>query len=279
MPKCKVFLISDLSLPGNFKFKTMEPILKIAMVQTSLHWHQPEENRRHFDSIISDTHKNTDLIVLPEMFTTGFTMSPSVISAEEGPRTLEWMKQKAAEQNAAVVGSLPFREAEEYTNRLFFVEPDGQVHRYDKRHTFTLAGEHRSYARGKDRLIIDYRGFRICPMICYDLRFPVWSRNTEEYDLLLYVANWPEPRINAWDTLLKARAIENMAYCLGVNRIGTDENGNTYNGHSACYDGLGKQLNFSTSQEVLYASLDKEALKGIRDQLGFLGDRDSFTLR
>ncbi len=258
---------------------SMKPILEIAMVQTTLLWHSPEENRRRFDDLISTIAKKIDLIVLPEMFTTGFTMNPTEISVEEGQHTLEWMKEKAVEKNSAVVGSIVFFENDAYFNRLFFVEPGGSVYPYDKRHTFTLAGEHRSYARGKDRVLIDFRGFRICPMICYDLRFPVWSRNTEEYDLLLYVANWPEPRINAWDALLKARAIENLSYCLGVNRIGSDDNGLSYNGHSACYDALGKEMVFSTEEEVLYTTLDKGALRGIREQLRFLDDRDAFTLR
>jgi predicted amidohydrolase len=257
----------------------MEHTLKIALVQTTLYWHRPTENRKHFDGLIGDIKREVDLIVLPEMFTTGFTMTPSEIGIQEGQLTLEWMKGKAREMNAALVGSMPFQDNGSYTNRLFFVEAGGEVHQYDKRHTFTLAGEHRSYDRGKVRLIIDYRGFRICPMICYDLRFPVWSRNTEDYDLLLYVANWPEPRINAWDTLLQARAIENMSYCLGVNRVGSDSNGHAYNGHSACYDALGRQMVFSTEDEVLYTTLDKRALKNIRKQLRFLDDRDSFTLR
>jgi predicted amidohydrolase len=257
----------------------MDPKLDIALVQTSLSWHHPEENRRHFTSILAGLEKKVDLIVLPEMFTTGFTMSPSEIDPQEGYKTLEWMKARATEKNAALVGSIPFLENERFTNRLFFVEPGGRVHHYDKRHTFTLAGEHRSYARGIQKLLVDYRGLRICPMICYDLRFPVWTRNTEEYDLLIFVANWPKPRISAWDTLLKARAIENMAYCLGVNRIGIDENGHQYCGHSACYNALGEQMAFSTDDEVLYTTVSKSDLNKVRDQLRFLDDRDSFILQ
>ena len=157
--------------------------------------------------------------------------------------------------------------------------PDGRVNHYDKRHTFTLAGEHRSYARGDERLIIDFKGFRICPMICYDLRFPVWARNTEGYDLLIFVANWPKPRINAWDTLLKARAIENMAYCLGVNRTGEDDNGNEYCGHSACYNALGDQMAYSTADEVLFVRISKSDLQEVREKLRFLDDRDTFILQ
>ncbi|MBT8262011.1 MAG: amidohydrolase [Bacteroidia bacterium] len=257
----------------------MDTQLNIALVQTSLFWQQPEKNRTHFARIISDLKQKADLIVLPEMFTTGFTMTPSEIDKEEGKATLEWMKELAEETGSALTGSIVFYENGKYTNRLFFVKPDGNFQQYDKRHTFTLAGEHLTYAAGKERIIIEYKGFRICPMICYDLRFPVWARNTEAYDLLLFVANWPKNRIAAWDTLLKARAIENMAYCLGVNRIGEDQNGYEYNGHSACYDPLGEKLAFSSREEVLFVKINKAHLREVRDKLRFLNDRDSFTLQ
>ncbi|WP_372944404.1 amidohydrolase [Muriicola sp.] len=253
--------------------------LEIALVQTEIFWQEPEKNRRHFASLIDGIDKEVDLIVLPETFTTGFTMTPSEIDPSEGNRTLSWMKEIAREKGAAITGSIPFFQNGRHTNRLLFVEPEGGVHYYDKRHTFTLAGEHRSYARGERKVLIEYRGFRICPMICYDLRFPVWTRNTEGYDVLLFVANWPKPRIDAWDTLLKARAIENMAYCIGVNRVGTDNNGNDYVGHSACYDPLGHQVVFSDKEEILFVKLDKSQLKEIRDQLRFLDDRDAFILQ
>ncbi len=257
----------------------METSLEIALVQTSLFWQDPVKNREHFTSLIDGISKKADLIVLPETFTTGFTMTPSEIDPSEGELTLSWMKDMAQRQDAAIAGSIPFFEKGHYTNRLFFVEPDGSFRYYDKRHTFTLAGEHLAYARGDKKLILDFRGFRICPLICYDLRFPVWSRNTEGYDLLLFVANWPKPRIDAWDTLLKARAIENMAFCIGVNRVGVDKNGNEYPGHTACYDGLGKQMAFSTKEEVLLVSLNKSNLEKVREQLKFLDDRDAFTLQ
>ncbi|GGD51820.1 amidohydrolase [Muriicola marianensis] len=257
----------------------MATILDIALVQSEIFWHNPENNRRHFASLIDGIDKKVDLIVLPETFTTGFTMTPSEIDPSEGNRTLTWMKEVAREKRAAIAGSIPFFEGGKYTNRLLFVEPDGKSHHYDKRHTFTLAGEHRSYARGESKVLIEYCGFRICPMICYDLRFPVWTRNTEDYDLLFFVANWPKPRIDAWDTLLKARAIENMAYCIGVNRVGTDDNGYEYVGHSACYDPLGHRVAFSDRDEVLYVKLDKSRIKEVRDQLRFLDDRDEFILQ
>jgi len=252
--------------------------LNLALIQSSLVWENPAENRRLFEKKIASISSDVDMIVLPEMFTTGFTMTPDNLQATEGENTLSWMKQMAQKTNAALVGSLPFYENDSFTNRLFFVEPTGQCHQYDKRHTFTLAGENNIYEAGLDRLIIEYRGFRFCPLVCYDLRFPVWARNTENYDALLFVANWPKPRISAWDTLLKARAIENMAYCVGVNRIGTDELGHEYPGHSAVYDCLGEQLVFSQEEEIIYGLLSKDHIQTTRNKLKFLADRDNFSL-
>ncbi len=257
----------------------MDKTLKIALIQSPLVWENPEENRSMFSKKIHDVSKDAELIVLPEMFTTGFTMSPEHIDEKEGLLTISWMKEKAVETGAAIIGSMVFHEDGHYYNRLCFVRPDGTLSSYDKRHTFTLAGEHEKYKAGDSLIMVDFKGFRFCPLICYDLRFPVWSRNVSAYDVLLYVANWPEPRINAWDTLLKARAIENMSYCLGVNRTGSDSNGNSYNGHSAVYDALGKQLAFSTNEEALIELIiNKNHIKDTRDKLRFLDDRDQFSL-
>lgn len=254
----------------------MAATLKIALIQSPLAWENPEANRIHFSEVLRQVASDTDLIVLPEMFNTGFTMHPEHVAKEEGPRTVDWMLQKALETNTAVVGSLPFFENGSYTNRLFFIEPDGKTAIYDKRHTFTLAGEDKVYKAGSERLTVDFKGFKICPMVCYDLRFPVWSRNTVNYDVIIYVANWPKPRITAWNVLLKARAIENMAYCIGVNRLGTDEEGHEYIGHSAVYDTLGEQVVFSEKEEIVYASLSKEHITSTRKKLRFLEDRDLF---
>lgn len=256
----------------------MQEELKVTLIQSALSWEDPERNRDSFSKKIETISSEVDLIILPEMFTTGFTMAPENIPKEEGLITLEWMRKKAFEKKAALVGSLPFYDNESYTNRLFFVEPDGSYRQYDKRHTFTLAGENKVYEAGSERLIVEYLGFRICPLICYDLRFPVWARNTEDYDVLIYVANWPKPRISAWDTLLEARAVENMAYCIGVNRIGKDNLGHEYSGHSVVYDCLGKQMVFSEKEEVCYATLTKEHIKRNREKLRFLEDRDTFNL-
>ncbi|EAR03062.1 amidohydrolase [Maribacter sp. HTCC2170] len=253
--------------------------LNIALVQTSLVWEDPEENRENLSNKIDKLPFETDLIVLPEMFITGFTMNPQNIDDSEGPKTVEWMLDEAKKAQSAIVGSIPFFENGFYVNRLYFVEPNGTIYHYDKRHTFTLAGEDQVYKAGNKHLIIDYKAFRINPMICYDLRFPVWARNTEDYDVLIYVANWPKPRVTAWDTLLKARAIENMAYCIGVNRCGQDEAGYVYSGHSALYNSLGEQLVFSEEETVLFATLDKAHIVNTRNKLKFLEDRDTFSLK
>ncbi|MCP4977198.1 MAG: amidohydrolase [Maribacter sp.] len=253
--------------------------LNVALVQTSLIWENPKANRAQLSKKIAALTKLVDLIILPEMFNTGFTMTPQSIDITEGQNTVDWMLEEANKTGAAIIGSIPFFEDNSYTNRLFFAEPDGSLSQYDKRHTFTLAGEDQVYKAGNSHLIVNYKGFRINPMICYDLRFPVWARNTQDYDVLIYVANWPTPRVTAWDTLLKARAIENMSYCIGVNRCGQDEAGYIYSGHSAVYDCLGEQLVFSEDETVLYATLDKEHIKSTRNKLKFLEDGDEFNLK
>ncbi|NAY91911.1 nitrilase family protein [Muricauda sp. JGD-17] len=257
----------------------MERKLNIALIQTKLHWEDPDANKAMFEEKMVDISSDVDLIVLPEMFSTGFTMFPNGLGPSEGKRTLEWMQQMALKKDTAILGSTVFMEGNKNYNRLFFVYPNGEFKSYDKRHTFTLAGENKVYESGSEKVIVDYEGFKICPLICYDLRFPVWARNVEDYDVLIYVANWPKPRIAAWDVLLKARAIENMCYCVGVNRTGLDESGYQYPGHSAVYDALGGQLVYSEKEEVLYALLDKESLEKTRNKLRFLDDRDVFILK
>lgn len=256
----------------------MNKTLNIALIQSHLHWEHPEANRKMFSEKMASIPDTVDLIILPEMFTSGFTMHPENLDATEGKKTLQWMREWAQKLNAAVTGSLVYNESEQYFNRLFFVYPDGTHKSYDKKHSFTLAGEDAAYTAGKEKVVVEHKGFKIFPLICYDLRFPVWARNVEGYDVLIYVANWPKPRIDAWDTLLKARAIENMAYCIGVNRIGVDGLGYEYPGHSAVYDVLGKQLAYSEKEEILFATLDKGHIMDTREKLKFLEDRDSFNL-
>ncbi|WP_405412227.1 amidohydrolase [Maribacter sp. Asnod1-A12] len=252
--------------------------LKIALIQSSLFWEKPELNRDMFGMKIDEIDDEIDLIVLPEMFTTGFTMHPENIKNKEGSLTLDWMKKIATKKKIAIVGSIVFKDNGANYNRLFFVRPDGEYVTYDKRHTFTLAGENEKYKAGKERLIVNYKGFAICPLVCYDLRFPVWSRNTDNFDVLLYVANWPTPRINAWDALLKARAIENMVYCIGVNRIGVDDVGHNYPGHSSLYNPLGQLVNLSEKEETIIVDIFKNEVDEVRNKLRFLNDQDRFNL-
>ncbi len=252
--------------------------LHVALIQAAVIWENPEGNRAIFSKKIEAITSITDLIILPEMFTTGFTMHPENLDKAEGQKTIDWMLKIASEKQVAITGSIAFYEKNAFYNRLFFVEPNGKIASYDKRHTFTLAREGEVYNSGNSKLLIDYKGFKICPLICYDLRFPIWSRNIDNYDVLLYVANWPKPRINAWDALLKARAIENMAYCIGVNRIGLDEMGNEYRGHSSVYNVLGKQIVFSKKDEIIYATLKKKHIISARKKLKFLEDKDNFTI-
>jgi len=258
----------------------MQDNLKIVIIQSDLIWENPTENRNIFSKKIESISEKVDLILLPEMFTSGFTMTPENTFETMQGETIKWMLKIASEKDCAIGGSIVIKDNNTFFNRFVFAKPNGTVETYDKRHTFTLAGEDKIYQAGTEKLIIDYRGWRICPLICYDLRFPVWARNVEDYDLLIYVANWPKPRINAWDALLKARAIENMSYCVGVNRIGTDNSNHEYTGHSAIYDGLGKQLtSFNDNEEgVMIISLKKSHLNDIRSKLKFLADRDTFTV-
>ncbi|MCX2680541.1 amidohydrolase [Galbibacter sp. EGI 63066] len=253
--------------------------LHIALIQTPLVWEKPKENRKVLQQKIEAVTPETDLIVLPEMFPSGFTMNPAAVFETMDGKTVSWLQQWAKKKDAAIMGSVVIKENDCFYNRLLFVKPDGSVLHYDKRHTFTLAKEDEVYAKGNHKVIIDYKGWKICPQICYDLRFPVWSRNVEDYDVLIYVANWPKKRIQAWDVLLQARAIENMSYCIGVNRVGLDGNDYEYSGHSTVYDALGKQLTYSETEETLYATLDKSELKKYREKLKFLSDRDSFTIK
>lgn len=253
--------------------------VKVALVQTFLHWQDPHANLGHLDSKIQGLDTHVDVVILPEMFSTGFTMTPENCPPETGEVSLNWMRKTASAINAAIVGSTVWKAGGQYYNRLFFVKPDGDTAAYDKKHTFTLAGEHKVYTAGNKKLHVLYKGFTWCPLICYDLRFPVWSRNTEAYDILLYVANWPKVRIEAWDALLKARSIENLCYTIGANRIGSDGNKYEYSGHSAVYDALGHQLTFSNSEEVLYATLSKDHLVKTREKLQFLEDQDQFTIQ
>ena len=258
----------------------MHEELNIAVIQPELEWEKPEMNRKLFSEKIAELSSDVQLIVLPEMFTTGFSMNAEKLAEENDGSTLNWMQEIAQKREVAITGSVIITEKGNYYNRLFFVFPNGSYQKYDKRHTFTLAKEDLTYTAGKDRLIVTYKGWKICPLICYDLRFPVFARNTEDYDVLIFVANWPEKRVEAWDVLLKARAIENMTYCIGVNRTGEDGDGYVYNGHTCVYDCLGEPLIRMNRESEFTAEvkLRKKHLREIREKMKFLQDRDSFNL-
>ncbi|KAA3640317.1 MAG: amidohydrolase [Proteobacteria bacterium] len=254
--------------------------LAITLIQTDLHWHNPESNRAHFEQCIQDISTVTDVIILPEMFTTGFTMAATDHAETEPGETLQWMQQQAKQVKAAITGSLIVKAQGQFYNRLYWVEANGDYKHYDKKHLFSYAGEDQHFTAGSKRLIVEYKGWRICPLICYDLRFPVWSRNDVDYDVLIYVANWPTPRQDAWQSLLKARAIENMSYVVGVNRIGTDGNDHTYAGGSVIYDITGQALIEAKNQKFNKTiTLVYNRLKQQRHRFGFLKDRDQFTLK
>lgn len=258
----------------------MQDTLKIAVIQSNLIWEEPHQNRINFSEKIELINEEVDLILLPEMFTSGFTMNPELVAETMSGDSVKWMLDISTKTNAAVGGSLVISEEDYYYNRFIVAKPDGTLDHYDKRHTFTLAGEDKVYRAGNEKRVIEFRGWKICPLVCYDLRFPVWARNVENYDLLIYVANWPKPRISAWDALLKARSIENMCYCIGVNRVGLDANSYEYPGHSAVYNGLGEKVsNIKDDEEQTeVVTLSKSHIQNIRGKLKFLEDKDNFSL-
>ena len=254
--------------------------MKIALLQSSLIWENPKANRNHFEEKINALAEKVDLIVLPEMFSTGFTMNPEAVFETMEGETIQWMQSLTKAKNSAITGSLVVKENENFHNRLLFVFPSGEMQIYDKRHLFTLAGEDKVYTSGNQKLIVEYLGWKICPLICYDLRFPVFARNVENYDVLIYVANWPKSRIQAWDILLKARSVENLCYTVGVNRVGLDNNNLEYDGHSQMVDFLGNYvLEPQENEGVFIVELNKQKLVETRKKLGFLNDRDSFELK
>ena len=253
--------------------------MNIALIQSNLIWEHPKANRIYFEEKINSLEEQVNLIVLPEMFSTGFTMNPAAVAETMQGETVLWMQSLAKAKKTAITGSLVIEESANFYNRMLFVFPSGEIQFYDKKHLFTLAGEDKVYTAGNQKIIVDYLGWKICPMVCYDLRFPVFSRNVENYDLLLYVASWPEKRIQAWDTLLKARAIENMSYVVAVNRVGVDDNQDQYVGHSQVIDFLGNyELEPQETENVFVIRLDRDKMLSARKSFGFLNDKDTFQL-
>jgi omega-amidase len=267
-------------LVTSLKLISMQNELKIMAIQADLAWENPQQNRVFFEEKIKALDADVDLIVLPEMFTTGFTMHPEKVAENMDGLSVSWMQKIAQEKQTALCGSLVISENGAFYNRLVFVHPTGALETYNKRHSFTLVGEDKVYTAGAEKINIAYKGWKICPLICYDLRFPVWARNTDNYDLLIFMANWPIARIKAWDTLLKARAIENMSYVIGINRTGTDANNYSYSGNSLVIDYLGEELSSLQKNEigVIGATLKKDKQDRIRKKLGFLKDMDSFNI-
>lgn len=254
--------------------------LSITLLQTELDWHAPESNRARFEQLISASSKTSDLIILPEMFTTGFTMEAQNNAEIMGGETVAWMANVAAREQVTLCGSVIIKDGRHFYNRLIWMPPNGQPASYDKRHLFRMADEHHHYTAGQQRTLVQLGEWRICPLICYDLRFPVWSRGQNEFDLLIYVANWPAARRSAWQVLLPARAVENQCYVAGVNRIGEDGNGVAYAGDSLVADYLGNLVtDCGDRSKSTTVSLDLDALDRYREKFPAFLDGDQFALR
>lgn len=252
--------------------------MKITILQTDIRWADPAWNVSRADEIVR-RHGGADLFVLPEMFTTGFCTRPQGIAEPDGGKGLEWMRRTADERGCAIAGSIAVEEKGRYYNRFFFVKPGGQTEWYDKRHLFTYGGEHHTYTPGSQRTVVEWRGMRFLLQVCYDLRFPVWSRNRGDYDVALYVASWPTPRVEAWKALLRARAIENQCYVVAVNRVGEDPSCQ-YCGGSAVIDPYGKTLAACEDGCACEAEavIDIDVLEDFRKKFPVLGDADAFRL-
>ncbi|MEZ0469817.1 amidohydrolase [Luteimonas salinilitoris] len=262
--------------------------LRISLVQGATRWRDPAGNRDYYGDLIGPLHGTTDVVILPETFTSGFS-NDAIDEAEtmDGP-TVQWMREQAASLGAAVTGSVQLRADAGVFNRMLWATPDGDLQSYDKRHLFRYAREHERYSAGRDRLTVEWKGWRICPLVCYDLRFPVFARNRYDveresaldYDLQIYVANWPAARAFAWKTLLRARAIENLCYVAGLNRVGRDGNGIDYAGDSAVIDFLGHAVSESTGEEVVTTTtLLAHELAAHRGRFPAMLDGDAFDLR
>jgi omega-amidase len=286
--------------------------LSVTIIQTSLYWENPTANLANLEEKIAKISTQSDLIILPEMFTTGFTMNVKAVAEPMNFTTFKWMRQQAKQTKAVITGSYIVKEGENYYNRLLWMRPDGTFEKYDKRHLFRMGGEHHHFAGGSERLIVELKGWKICPLICYDLRFPVWSRNFQQeeggkeevkmgkeigdnpiphtydlipttpnlnYDILIYVANWPAVRSQVWDTLLQARALENQSYCIGVNRVGEDGMGLNYTGNSAVIDFKGNPLFYQKDSEVINNQiLSKQELDDFRTKFPAYLDADEFEI-
>lgn len=254
--------------------------LHITLVQNDLVWEDIPANLSSFDDLLSTVPRETDVVILPEMFSTGFTNNAEALAVPMDSEPMKWMQHHAKKLDALMIGSMIISEKGHFFNRLLVAFPEGNLLTYDKRHLFSLMHENDFYTAGDQRLIFEFRGWKIFPLICYDLRFPVWCRNTEMADLMIFVANWPEKRDYHWTTLLKARSIENQCYVAGVNRIGEDEKGNRHHGQSAVYDFWGKEMiSAGDLQTCIHKTLSKEELNQHRKRYSFWKDRDNFEIQ
>jgi omega-amidase len=257
----------------------MNEELCIAIIQYDIFWHDIQKNLSVLDQHINTISNRVDLVLLPEMFATGFTSQPERISESEHQVVLQWLKNTSSRLNATVAGSHPFRENGRYFNRFFFCLSNASILHYDKRHPFSYVGEDKIYQAGDERKVFRINDWQLFPQICYDLRFPVWSRNTDDYDVLIYSSNWPAVRNSAWEILLKARAVENQCYVIGVNRIGTDGNGIEYSGNSQVISPTGEVMRkMDNSDGVMKIILGKDQLIKLRHEFPVLKDRDNFTI-
>ncbi len=254
--------------------------IKITTIQTNLFWEDKEKNKANLEQKIRSIDKKTDIIVLPEMFTTGFSMQPSMFAEQMNGKTVKWMQKMASIKSVLLIGSIIIEESDKYYNRLLAVFPDGKIQHYDKRHLFSPGGEHKEYSRGNKILIINYKSWRINPLICYDLRFPVWSRSRQNYDIQIYVANWPQKRNNHWLNLLQARSIENQSYVAGVNRIGEDGKGYKHSGDTVIFNPWGEKISSTEAnkENVETVILKRETLLQVRELLPTLKDADDFKV-
>jgi predicted amidohydrolase len=258
---------------------TESAILTAGLMQAELTWRDPDSSRRHLGALMDRQYAAADVVVMPETFTTGFLGDAGIVAEGMDGPTVRWMMELADRHSCVLTGSAVIGTRSGRMNRLLWVEPGGGVRHYDKKHLFSYAGEDRHYTAGTEKIIFTYRGWRICPQICYDIRFPVWCRNQEGYDLMLAVANWPAPRIDAWSALLKARAIENQAYVVAVNRVGLDGRGQQYPGQSVVHDPLGvTELLLGEEEAYAEVELSLEHVRSVRAELPFHRDADRFEM-
>jgi len=251
--------------------------LRVSTIQTNLAWENIDANLEMFSPKIMSLKGKTDVVILPEMFTTGFTNNCEALAEVPDGKTFQWFYQHALSIDAVVTGSYIVKEEDKYYNRLIWMQPNGQYAIYDKHYLFTKANEHEFYEQGKERILIDWKGWKICPLICYDLRFPLWSRNNVGYDLLIYISSWPVARANHWKTLLSARAIENQTFTIGVNRVGVDGNGLYYAGDTSVIDYSGGVIYQTThAEDTFTVALTHKAQQEFREKLPFLKDQEAY---